>query len=135
MINFFYESSFSLSDETKYKDWLISLTKHYKYSIDELNYIFCDDAYLLDINLKYLNHDTYTDIITFDNTLGKSISSEIYISIERIIENASEFNCSFLSELQRVMSHGVLHCMGFNDKNQIEAKAIRKAENHAISLF
>ena len=135
MINFFYESSFSLSDETQYKDWLFSLTKYYKYSIDELNYIFCDDAYLLDINLKYLNHNTYTDIITFDNTLGKTLSADIYISIERVTENATEFNCSFESELQRVMSHGILHCIGFSDKSDTESEIIRQAEDHAISLF
>ncbi len=116
------------------KFWIQHVSDNYGYSIQNLNYIFCDDAYLLQINQKHLGHDTFTDIITFDYSSGKSIESEIYISCERILENSVIHSVSFKDELHRVMIHGVLHLCGFKDKNPVQKSEMTDAENYCLTL-
>ncbi|WP_047246887.1 rRNA maturation RNase YbeY [Maribacter thermophilus] len=135
MIDFHYETDFSLSERDKYSSWINSICKSEEYSSGELNYIFCDDAYLLNINQQYLQHDTYTDIITFDYTSGKVLSGDIYISVERVKENSIRFNVSFENELLRVMAHGILHLMGYKDKKKEDIKEMRKKEEEKINMF
>jgi len=133
------ECQFDLRKLKKYKGWLNQLTKFYGYEITELNYIFCSDEFLYKINLDYLNHDTYTDIITFDLQEDKeqnnSIESDIFISIDRVAENAKNLNIDFKEELARVMAHGLLHLIGFKDKSDEEKKEMRLAENKALELL
>jgi len=135
MINFHHELDFKLENEAQYKKWLMRLCDSETYALGELNYIFCDDAYLLDINQKYLKHDDYTDIITFDYTSGKIISGDIYISIVRVKENSETYAVSFKNELLRVMAHGVLHLMGYKDKGEAQVLKMRAKEEEKIKLF
>ena len=135
MINFFYEVEFSLEKEENYASWISTIIDSESYEEGELNYIFCNDEYLHKINVEFLNHDTYTDIITFDNCIGTQIHSDIFISIERVKENASIFAVSFLEELRRVMAHGVLHLCGYGDKSDEEADLMRAKEDEKIKLF
>lgn len=135
MINFFYELAFCLSEESVYMDWLNRVSSSESKSVAEINYIFCDDDYLLDINQKYLNHDTYTDIITFDYSVGNVLQGDIYISIDRVSENASEFSVPFEEELLRVMAHGILHMCGFKDKSADDISLMREKENEKITMF
>ena len=135
MVTFNYETDFDLKDENLLEYWIDNLVSKKGFSLGELNYIFCDDEYLHKLNVEFLQHDTLTDVISFDNTLGKLISGDIYISIERVADNAKDFEVSFLEELHRVMIHGVLHYMGFKDKTEIEKKEMRNAENVALSEF
>ena len=132
MITFNYETSFVLENETILKEWLLNYIESKSFQLGEINYIFCDDDYLHKLNVQYLQHDTLTDIISFDNTLGKLISGDIFISVDRVKENANDFNVSFLNELHRVMIHGVLHYMGFKDKSRSEKETMRDLENQAI---
>lgn len=123
----------------KYKSWIIKLATHYKHEVLELNYIFCSDDYLHKINIEYLDHDTYTDIITFDlrekSNESNTIESDIFISIDRVKENANKLNLPFLEELARVMAHGLLHLIGFKDKSDLEKKEMRIAETRALELL
>ncbi len=135
MITFNYETDFNLTDEEQYEAWLNSVVTSEGFFLGELNYIFCDDDYLHKINVEYLNHDTLTDIISFDYTEGKTLSGDIFISIERVRENASEFDVSFNIELLRVMAHGVLHYCGFKDKTEEEETVMRAKENEKMKLF
>ena len=116
--------------------WLNTIASSYDYEIDSANYIFCSDDYLLEVNREYLNHDYYTDIITFDNSDEEGIiESDIFISIDRIKDNAQKHEVSFENELLRVMAHGLLHLCGFKDKTEEEATEMRNAENKALSLW
>jgi len=124
-----------LSYEHEYSKWLNSVAAEENKTIATLTYIFCSDEYLLDINLTYLGHDYYTDIITFPYKEGDIIESDIYISLDRIKENAAEFKVSFYDELKRVMVHGVLHLMGYNDRSEHEIKIIREKEDYYIRRF
>jgi rRNA maturation RNase YbeY len=135
MITFNYETSFELKSESLLEYWIDNVVSEEDYCIGEINYIFCDDEYLHKLNVEFLQHDTLTDIISFDNTLGNLISGDIYISIERVTDNAKDFNVSFLDELHRVMIHGVLHYMGYKDKSEEEKLKMRNAENMALSSF
>ena len=135
MINYNYLTDFNLHSEVLYDLWLSKTCETEGYVINELNYIFCDDDYLLKINQDYLQHDYLTDIITFDYVLGKSISGDLYISIDRIRENAEEFNVTFENELKRVMVHGVLHLMGYSDKSDTATAEMRNKEEEKIKLF
>ena len=137
-IYFFKEDCiFDLRKLKKHKSWINQLASSYEYEIIELNYIFCSDEYLHKINLEYLNHDTYTDIITFDLQEGKdnSIESDIFISIDRITDNANHLNITFMEELTRVMAHGLLHLIGFKDKTESDKINMRLAENKALELL
>lgn len=136
MISFQNQSiSFKLKDKTKLKLWIKSIVDKEKHVLGTLNYIFCSDDELLEINIKHLNHNTFTDIITFDYTEAKKISSDIFISVDRVIENSKKFDTSFQNELHRVMIHGVLHLCGYKDKTKPDAELMRKKENWALKLF
>ncbi|MFX0556061.1 rRNA maturation RNase YbeY [Maribacter sp. CXY002] len=135
MINFHYETRFEIKDSNKHEVWLNKICDSESFELGDLNYIFCDDEYLLDINKRYLQHDTYTDIITFDYTTGKTLSGDIYISIERVKENSLQFNVSFENELLRVMAHGILHLMGYKDKDEKHVAEMRAKEEEKIKLF
>ncbi|WP_157208301.1 rRNA maturation RNase YbeY [Mariniflexile maritimum] len=132
MINFNYETNFSLPDESRLNNWIINVISEEGCILDEINYIFCDDAFLLKLNVEYLNHDTLTDIISFDNSIGKIIQGDIFISVERVADNAKDFNVSLQEELHRVMVHGVLHFCGYKDKSESESLLMRQKENHYI---
>ena len=135
MIAFHYETSFELTNENFLNDWINTIVLSYGYTIGEINYIFCDDTYLHKLNLDFLQHDTLTDIISFDSTLGKLIGGDIFISVERVVENAKDYKVSFTNELHRVMIHGVLHYMGFKDKSIVDKKRMRKEEDNALFLL
>lgn len=116
------------------KDWIESAIVDENLKPGDINYIFCDDAYLLEKNIKYLKHNTLTDIISFDYTMGKLISGDIFISVERVKENAVSFKTNFIDELHRVMIHGVLHYCGYNDKSEEEKVQMRAKEDYYLSL-
>jgi probable rRNA maturation factor len=135
MISFNYEIDFEILEETIYTDWISSVILSENKSEGEIYYIFCDDDYLVEINQQYLDHDTLTDIISFDYSLGNEIHGDIYISIERVRENAEEFKVSFEEELKRVMIHGVLHYCGYKDKSESDELLMRSKEDEKIKLF
>ena len=136
MISFNNQSiSFKLKDKTKIKQWIKIITEKEKHRLGSINYIFCTDDELLEINIRHLNHNTLTDIITFDYTEDKTISSDIFISIDRIAENAQKFKGSFEEELHRVMIHGILQVCGYKDTAKADAELIRKKENTSLKLF
>ncbi len=134
MIAFNYETEFLLNNSRQIIDWISQSIENESYKEDEINYIFCNDEYLTELNTKYLNHNTLTDIISFDYTLGKLISGDIFISIDRVKENATKFKVSFSDELHRVMIHGILHFCGYNDKTKEEKKVMREKEDYYLSL-
>lgn len=123
---------FKLKEKTKLKQWIKFITEKEKHILGTINYIFCSDEELLEINIKHLNHNTYTDIITFDYTESKKISSDIFISVDRVAENAKKFNVTFDEELHRVMIHGVLHLCGYKDKSKADSELMRHKENQAL---
>lgn len=133
MISFNYETNFELDNEDKLSSWISNTISDEGFKEGEINYIFCDDAYLLNLNIEFLDHDTLTDIISFDYTMGKLISGDVYISIDRVRENAKDFNVSFENELSRVMIHGILHYCGYKDKTDRETSEMRSKENYYIS--
>lgn len=133
MISFNYETNFELDNEDKLSSWISNTISDEGFKEDEINYIFCDDAYLLNLNIEFLDHDTLTDIISFDYTMGKLISGDVYISVERVRENAKDFNVSFENELSRVMIHGILHYCGYKDKTDSDTSEMRSKENYYIS--
>ena len=134
-INFFAEeSTFSPKSKTILKNWIADTINQEKHQLQELNFIFCSDNYLLKINQEYLKHDTYTDIITFDNSEEKGqIVGDIFISIDRVKENAKNFNTAFLDELHRVMIHGTLHLLGYPDKKKEEKDLMTEKENQYLN--
>ena len=134
-IEFHYETDFSLENTENYIKWIKNVILEENKELGEVNYIFCDDKYLLKKNIKYLDHDTLTDIITFNYCEGDIISSDIMISIERVMENSSIFENSFSEELNRVMIHGILHLIGYNDKTDGEKEIIRKKEDYYVNKF
>lgn len=135
MIDFHFKSDYVLEDITQYSDWITRIIESEGFVEGQLDYVFCTDDYLLSINQEYLNHDTYTDIITFDYSDGKSISGDIFISTERVEENALAYKVSRGEEFLRVMSHGLLHLIGFGDKTKEEKELMRKKEEEKIKLF
>ena len=126
---------FELIEPQKVKTWLSEVIQRRGKSVGNINYLFCDDEYLLGINQRYLNHDTYTDIITFDYVAGGLVSGDILISIDRVGENAAKFGVPFEQELRRVVVHGVLHLLGQGDKSDEEAREMRRLEEEALGLF
>ncbi|MBI6116095.1 rRNA maturation RNase YbeY [Salegentibacter maritimus] len=135
MINFYSENDFELQEENKIDSWIRNVIASEEKDLGEINYIFCDDDYLHKINLKFLNHDTYTDIISFDNTEGNELNGDIFISTDRVVENAKEYNVEFNQEIKRVMAHGILHLCGYRDKTESEAALMRQKEDEKIALF
>ena len=135
MINFNYETEFSLDNEQAFADWLSAVIVSENKNEGEINYIFCDDEYLHKINVEYLNHDTLTDIISFDYTVGNELNGDIFVSVERVEDNAKDFNVSFIEELKRVLAHGILHYCGYKDKSDSEAELMRSKEDEKIAMF
>ena len=135
MINFNYENDFNLDNEEAIAAWLSAVIVSEKKNEGEINYIFCDDDYLHKINLEYLNHDTLTDIISFDYTVGNELNGDIFVSVERVQDNANDFNVSFEEELKRVLVHGVLHYCGYKDKGEEDERLMRLKEDEKIAMF
>lgn len=137
MINFHTESiDFKVTNPIKTKRWLKSTIEAEGFELSEINYIFCDDEYLHKINVEYLDHDTLTDIITFDNSEDEElIEGDIFVSVERIADNAKDFNTSFDHEFRRVLVHGVLHLCGYYDKSEADEKQMRAKEDHYLKLW
>lgn len=136
IVNFFYQdTSFKLKTPRKSSSWIKAVIEKEKGKLCQLNYIFCSDEYLRRINTQYLNHKTYTDIITFDNSGNSSeIEGDIFISIERVTDNAKRLKVDFETELHRVLIHGVLHLFGYTDKNPTKEREMRKKEDAYLSL-
>ncbi|MFY0602400.1 MAG: rRNA maturation RNase YbeY [Flavobacteriaceae bacterium] len=132
MILFNYENDFSLAQEEAVSNWIIEALEAEGFDYEDINFIFCNDEYLLKLNKKYLNHDTFTDIISFDYSIGNVVSGDIFISTERVSDNANKYQVSFENELHRVIIHGILHFMGYNDKSEDETLLMREKENQAI---
>ncbi|MBL4605444.1 MAG: rRNA maturation RNase YbeY [Flavobacteriaceae bacterium] len=135
MITFNYETDFILGNEEKLSSWISNIIDLEGSELGEINYIFCDDDYLHKINLQFLEHDTYTDIISFDYTQGVVVNGDIYISTERVAENAQKYNATFDHELHRVIIHGVLHYLGFKDKTEEEKQLMRNKENESLMIL
>lgn len=127
--------NFELIDEQKLKKWVSEVIKCRGKQVGNINYLFCDDEYLLNVNQRYLNHDTYTDIITFDYVAADLISGDIIISVDRVGENALLFGVPFEQELRRVVIHGVLHLFGQGDKSESEATEMRRQEEAALDVW
>ncbi|MQP51571.1 MULTISPECIES: rRNA maturation RNase YbeY [unclassified Flavobacterium] len=135
MISFNYETDFLLENEEQYEVWISRIIESEGFDEGEINYIFCDDEYLHKINVEYLDHDTLTDIISFDYTVGNLVQGDIFISIERVQDNANDFNVSFDEELKRVLSHGVLHYCGYKDKTPKDEALMRSKEEEKMQMF
>ncbi len=135
MISFNYEIDFKLNNTTKISNWITNVILSEGFKEGEINYIFCDDDYLHKLNLEFLKHDTLTDIISFDYSLGKEIHGDIFISIDRVKENATLFATTFQEEIYRVLIHGVLHYLGYKDKDLKDKEVMRFKENEALSLL
>ena len=134
MIEFYSETDFKVEDTKALSHWISEIILHENHELGDLTYVFCDDDYLHKLNLQFLNHDTLTDIISFDNSLGKQIHGEIYISVERVRENAGTYQVAFLEELHRVIIHGVLHFCGYKDKTKKQQETMSCKENEALDL-
>jgi rRNA maturation RNase YbeY len=134
MILFNSETSFSLNSEENVASWLSLCISKEGFKEGEINFIFCDDAYLLEKNIKYLKHNTLTDVIGFDYSKDKLISGDIFISVERVLENSKDFKVAFIDELHRVMIHGVLHFFGYADKSSEDKLLMRSKEDYYLSL-
>ncbi|MEI6682812.1 MAG: rRNA maturation RNase YbeY [Bacteroidota bacterium] len=136
-ISFFCEKiKFNLKNREKLRDWIITVAAAHEWKVGEVTYVFCDDEYLLDINIRYLKHDTLTDIITFPlQDEPQIIKGEIYISIPRVFENAENFGIETETELHRVMVHGILHLMGFKDKSKEQKVHMRQLEDDSLMIL
>ncbi|MGV8993438.1 MAG: rRNA maturation RNase YbeY [Flavobacterium sp.] len=135
MISYNYESDFTLGNEEQYSQWLSAVIESENKGEGEINYIFCDDEYLHKINLEYLQHDDLTDIISFDYCVGNEINGDIFISVERVAENAKEYEVALEAELLRVMAHGILHYCGYKDKSEEDATLMRSKEEEKMKMF
>jgi rRNA maturation RNase YbeY len=135
MISFNYELEFQLENEEQYSSWISNVILSENKKEGDINYIFCDDEYILEINKQYLDHDYYTDIISFDYSVGNELHGDIFVSIERVRENAVEFDVTFDEELKRVLAHGVLHYCGYKDKTEEEELIMRSKEDEKIKMF
>lgn len=135
MITYNFETLFNLNDTSTISDWIHKVISIEGFETGEINFIFCDDDYLLNLNVAFLDHDTLTDIISFDYTMGNLISGDVYISIPRVMENASIFNTSFQNELHRVIIHGILHYCGYKDKSEDEKLIMRGKEDEYLNVL
>lgn len=127
--------NFELAEPQKVRQWVAEVIRRRGMAVGNINYLFCDDEYLLEVNQQYLQHDTYTDIITFDYVAGTLVSGDIVISVDRVGENAGKFGVPFKQELHRVVIHGVLHLLGQGDKSEFEAAEMRRLEEAALGLW
>ncbi|WP_269241064.1 rRNA maturation RNase YbeY [Flavobacterium limnophilum] len=135
MIDFNYETEFILDNEEAIANWISNVIVSEKKNEGDINYIFCDDEYLHQINVEHLGHDTLTDIISFDYTVGNEISGDIFVSIERVKDNAFDFNVPFDEELRRVLVHGILHYCGYKDKSEVDELLMRSKEDEKLAMF
>ncbi|WP_106793700.1 rRNA maturation RNase YbeY [Aquimarina sp. Aq78] len=135
MINFFYETNIKLPNEAALSSWINAVILSENKSEGEINFILCDDKYLLKINQDFLDHDTFTDVISFDNTIGNQLNGDIFISAERVKDNANEFMVSEEEEMRRVLIHGVLHFCGYKDKSDIDESLMRQKEEEKLLMF
>lgn len=135
MISFNYENNFTLTNESQLSNWIGTVIEKEGYKEGDINYIFCDDDYLHKLNVDFLNHDTLTDIISFDYTTGNKVQGDIFISTERVADNAKDFKVSFATELHRVLVHGILHYCGYKDKTTSEAVIMREKENFYLKAL
>jgi probable rRNA maturation factor len=135
MISFNYENEFKLQNEDQIATWISEVILSENKKEGDINYIFCDDKYLLNLNEQYLDHDTLTDIISFDYSVGNELHGDIFISVERVRENAQDFNVTFEEELKRVLVHGVLHYCGYKDKSKEDEQVMRSKEDEKIKMF
>ncbi len=135
MIEFNFETDFELKNQSKVQKWIAETIISEGFELGEIVYVFGDDEFLLKLNIEFLDHDTLTDILSFDYGVGKQINGEIYISIERVAENSKDFNTKFDDELHRVMIHGILHFCGYKDKSDSEEKSMRKKEDESLEKF
>lgn len=129
------KEDFRLKEKMKLKSWIASMIKRENKKVGDIAYMFCNDDQVLEANISYLDHDTYTDIITFDYVEGDVVSGDILISIDRIKDNAQIFGCTFEQELHRVIIHGILHLLGVGDKTDEEEKIMRKREEEALKAW
>jgi len=132
MIEFNFETDFEIKNAVELQKWISEIIISEGYELGEILYVFCNDEYLYKLNVEYLSHDTLTDIISFDYKVGKQLNGEIYISVERVAENAKDFKTNFEDELHRVMIHGILHFCGYKDKSDSEEIAMRKKEDESL---
>lgn len=135
MIAFEYLETEKITEINQNKKWLNQVISNEAKKEGDITYIFCNDDYLLEKNIRFLNHNTLTDVITFDYCEGNSVSGDIFISIQRVKENSEVFKVDFLSELNRVMVHGLLHLLGYKDKTERESNSMRKKENYYLSKY
>ena len=135
MIQFNYETEFQLDNEKAFAKWISAVIISENKKEGDINYIFCDDDYLHKINLEHLGHDTLTDIISFDYSLGNELNGDVFVSVERVKENAVDFNVSFNEELKRVMIHGILHYCGYKDKSETDELLMRSKEDEKLEMF
>ena len=135
MIDFYSENEFRLKNEKGLKEYISAVISSEGFEEGDIAFVFCDDSYLSEINLEFLKHDTLTDIISFDYSLDKLLEGEIYISTERVEENADDLGVSFMDELRRVVIHGILHFCGYNDKTNEEQKSMRSRENYWLEKW
>jgi probable rRNA maturation factor len=133
-IKFHSECDFQQTNPETCVHWLSAVAKEEGKLPEEINYIFCDDTYLHKINLEFLSHDDYTDIITFDYSVGDTLIGDVYVSAERVLENSKTYSESFVEEMDRVLVHGLLHLCGYKDKTTSEAVEMRNKENYYLSL-
>ena len=134
-VEFIYNTNFRLKNESDFIVWIKEIAKSESFSVGNLNYAFFDDDGLKHLNKKFLHHDYYTDVISFNDSKGPVINGDIAISVDRVKENAIKYNTSFEKETLRVMAHGLLHLMGFDDKTETERNAMQSAENIKIKMF
>ena len=135
MISFNYETDFVLHNEEAISNWISAVITSENKKEGDINYVFCDDDYLLNLNQQYLNHDTLTDIISFDYSVGNELHGDIFVSVERVRENASDFGVTFEAEILRVLAHGILHYVGYKDKSEEDEKVMRQKEDEKTAMF
>ena len=136
MVTYFFEDTdFNLKNKTKIKKWLKLVAESEVFSLGAVSVIFCSDNYILDINQRFLQHDYFTDIITFDYSEGEKISGDLFISVDSVRENSIEFGTEFEEELHRVIVHGILHLIGYDDHTDEEIRTMRSKENYYLSLY
>lgn len=135
MISFNYETDFELGNEEAYIDWISKVILSENKKEGEINFIFCDDDYLHKLNVEYLDHDTLTDVISFDYSVGSELHGDVYISTERVADNAMDFKVTFEDEIKRVIIHGVLHYCGYKDKSDTDEALMRSKEEEKIKMF
>ena len=136
MVNYYFEdTAFKLKAKTKIKNWLKLVAESEVYTLGNVSVIFCSDNYILDINQRFLQHDYFTDIITFDYSEGSKISGDLFISVDSVKENSIEYGTDFENELHRVIVHGILHLIGYDDHTDEDIKIMRSKENYYLSLY